>query len=188
MNSGYLDSGVTVIMDNSLARHVYKVSEIPDQLFSIKLLFKNKFSISILGLYAGASSAVYFSQADKINFLITKAVKESSFIILDGNFNKNGSCRCVNYKKCLDLGLINSLVNCSVADVVNYFDTDHKAVNVSMGLGGLLNQANKDHWKFDVKNANVVKWYEFKDATAANATMFSNEFARAIVFSDLDAM
>ncbi|KAG9299196.1 hypothetical protein G9A89_013844 [Geosiphon pyriformis] len=85
MNSGYLDLGIAVIIDNFLTRHIYKVSEVPGWLLSIKLLFKNKLSVSILGLYAGVSSAVHFSQAGKINFLIAKAVNKSSFIILGGD-------------------------------------------------------------------------------------------------------
>ncbi|KAG9285604.1 hypothetical protein G9A89_009244 [Geosiphon pyriformis] len=130
MNSGYLGSGVAVIMDNSLAKYVYK-----------------------------------------INFLITKAVNKFSFIILGGEFNENSSYRCANYNKCFDLDLINSLgggscnscgvirvidylfissnlvnliVSYSMTDVVDYFDTDYKAIAVS--------------------------------------------FARAVTFSDLDAM
>ncbi|KAG9288753.1 hypothetical protein G9A89_023050 [Geosiphon pyriformis] len=215
IDSGYLGLGVAVIMDNSLARYVYKIFEIPGQLFFIKLLFKNKLSVSILGLYAGVSFAVHFSQAGEINFLIAKAVNEFSFIILDNNFNKDGSRRCASYNKCLDLGLINFLdgclvakiltwcnfygvtrminylfissnlvnliVSCSITDVVDYFNTDHKAIAVSVSLSSLLD-------KFDVKNANVAKWCKFKNATTANTTMFLDKFAKAVTFSDLDAM
>ncbi|KAG9306613.1 hypothetical protein G9A89_004810 [Geosiphon pyriformis] len=210
LNSDYLSAGVAVVINNSLTKHVCKVSEVPGWLISIRLLFRNKLSVSILGLYTGASSAVRFSQAGNVNFLIAKAVNDSSFIILGGDFNENGSCRCANYKKCFDLSLVNSLngsfvvkastwsnsygvlktidylfvssnlvnaiVDHGVADVVDHFDTDHKAVSVSVDLGGLLDvclislrkQANKDHWKFDVKNADM--------STVANAAMFSNEF------------
>ncbi|KAG9286413.1 hypothetical protein G9A89_014579 [Geosiphon pyriformis] len=183
LNSGYLGAGVAVVMNNSLAKHVCKVSKVPGWLISIRLLFRNKFLVSILGLYAGASSAM----------------NDSSFVILGSNFNKNRSHRCASYKKCFDLGLVNSLnrssvaktptwsnsrgvlktidylfissnlvnmiVDHGVADIVNHFNTDHKAVSVSMGLGGLLDvclillckQANKNCWKFNVKNANDTK-------------------------------
>ncbi|KAG9286454.1 hypothetical protein G9A89_014620 [Geosiphon pyriformis] len=205
LDFGSLGAGVLIIVNSSLAKHVCKVSEVPSQLLFIKLLFKNKLSVSILGLYAGASSVVQFSQAGEINFLIAKAINESSF--------------CVSFKKCLELGLVNSLIGSltikmstwtnsrgvmktinyvfilpnlvnslvhrGVLDISEYFDTDHQTVSVSVGLGGLLDihlfsfrkQVNKDHWKFD-----------FKDATATNTTMFSGAFGVAVKFSDLGIM
>ncbi|KAG9294641.1 hypothetical protein G9A89_008120 [Geosiphon pyriformis] len=57
---GYTGAGVVMVLDNSLAKHVNKVSEVPGHLLCIKLLFKNKLSVSILGLYAGASLTVRF--------------------------------------------------------------------------------------------------------------------------------
>ncbi|KAG9296260.1 hypothetical protein G9A89_014852 [Geosiphon pyriformis] len=78
--------------------------------------------------------------------------------------------------------------------VIDFFDTDYKAVFVSVGLGDLLDmqlfslykQTNKDHWKFDIKNVNAVKWLEFKNASTANASMFLDAFAMAERFSDMD--
>ncbi|KAG9297140.1 hypothetical protein G9A89_019421 [Geosiphon pyriformis] len=163
-------------MDVSLARHVYKVSEVPGQLLSIRLLFKNKLFVSILGLYAGA------------------------FSVTRGDFNEDGSHKSTSFKKCFDLGLVNSLisslavkmptwknsrgvkktidyvfvssslvnviVSCEVLNVSGHFDTDHQAVLVDLDLGGLLDmclnslrkQANKDRWKFDVKSTNEAKF------------------------------
>ncbi|KAG9307087.1 hypothetical protein G9A89_016915 [Geosiphon pyriformis] len=194
-----IGAGVAVVMDVSLARHVYKVSKVPGQLLFIKLLFKGKLSVLILGLYAGAFLVVQFSQAGKINSLIAKAVNESSFTVLGGDFNKDGSRKCASFRKCLDLGLVNSLVGSpavkistwansrgvrktidyvlvssnlvnvivhhGVSDVGAYFEMDHQAVFVSLGLGGLLDvqlnslhkQANRDCWKFDFKGADDVK-------------------------------
>ncbi|KAG9286499.1 hypothetical protein G9A89_014665 [Geosiphon pyriformis] len=204
LNSEYLDAGVVAVMDSSLAKHVCKVFEMPGQLLSIRLLFKNKLSVSVLGLYAGALSAAQFSQAGEINSLIAKAANGSSFIILNSNFNKDSLRRSASFKKCVSLGLVNSLnsrgvektidfvlvllnlvsaiVNCNVMDVCDYFDTNHQAVSVSVDLGSLLNtqlnflcrQANKDHWKFDFKGADNAKWDEFKEAMAANAAMLSD--------------
>ncbi|KAG9293503.1 hypothetical protein G9A89_009227 [Geosiphon pyriformis] len=198
LDSGYLGAGVVIIMNSSLARHVCKVSEVPGQFLSIKLLFKNKLLVSILGLYTGVSTAVQFFQA-VINSLIAKTVNESSFIVLGGNFNENGFRRYASFKKCLDLGLVNSLVGSQilkmstwansrgvrktidfmfvslnlvnalvhydVLDISEYFYTDHQAVSVSLGLGGLLNtrlnslckQTNRNRWKFDFKGANENK-------------------------------
>ncbi|KAG9296700.1 hypothetical protein G9A89_001332 [Geosiphon pyriformis] len=223
LNSGSLGADVLIIMNFFLAKHICKISEVPGWLLSIKLLFKNKLSVSILGLYAGALSVVWFSQAGKINFFIVKAVNGSSFVVLGGDFNENSSQKCASFKKCLELGLVNSLigslaikmltwvnsrgviktinyvfispnlvnslVHCSVSDISEYFDTDYQTVFV--GLGSLLDthlftlrkQVNKDHWKFDVKNASEAKWLEFKDAMAANTTMFSDIIRKIIVLS-----
>ncbi|KAG9289189.1 hypothetical protein G9A89_022498 [Geosiphon pyriformis] len=109
LESGYLGAGVVVVINSSLVRHVCRISEVPGWLLSIKLLFKNKLLVSILGLYASASLAVQFSQAGEVNSLIAKAVNESFFIVLGGNFNENSSCKYASFKKCLDLGLVNSL-------------------------------------------------------------------------------
>ncbi|KAG9291826.1 hypothetical protein G9A89_012111 [Geosiphon pyriformis] len=83
LNSGHMGFGIVIVMDISLTRHECKISEVPGRLLSIKLLFKNKLSVSILGLYAGASSVAWFFQAGKINSLIAKTVNKSSFIVLD---------------------------------------------------------------------------------------------------------
>ncbi|KAG9305502.1 hypothetical protein G9A89_006472 [Geosiphon pyriformis] len=189
LDSGYIGSGVVIVMDIFLVRHVYKVSEVPGQLLSIKLLFKNKLSVSILGLYAGAFSA------GEINSFIAKTVNKSSFVVLGGDFNENGLHKNTSFKSCLDLGLVNSLsilsnlvnavVNCNVMDVSKHFNTDHWIVSVSVSLGSLLDtqlnslyrQANKNCWKFD-----------FRSADNTNTRMFANEFTTAVQLSDLDVM
>ncbi|KAG9284239.1 hypothetical protein G9A89_002049 [Geosiphon pyriformis] len=202
LDAGFLDAGVAIIMDVSLVCHVCKVSKMPGQIFSIKLLFKNKLSVLILGLYA-------------VNFMIVKTVNESSFVILDGNFNKNGSHKCVSFRKCSDMGLnnsrgvsktidyvfvssnlVNAIVDCGVGEVVDYFNTDHKAVFISVSLSGLLDahlnsirkQANKDCWNFNFNETNKIKWNEFKNVTSANAELFTDEFVVTVKFLDLDAM
>ncbi|KAG9295490.1 hypothetical protein G9A89_013519 [Geosiphon pyriformis] len=60
----------------------------------------------------------------------------------------------------ISLNLINAIVDHSVVDVVEYFDIDHKAISVSVGLSELLNthlnfvhkQVNRNCWKFDFKD------------------------------------
>ncbi|KAG9286974.1 hypothetical protein G9A89_001212 [Geosiphon pyriformis] len=92
--------------------------------------------------------------------------------------------------------LVNAVIDSSVADVKDYFDTNHKTVSASVGLSGLLDiylssickQVNKNHWKFDVKSADKEKWSEFKNVTTANAAMFLDEFESARKFSNLDVM
>ncbi|KAG9294043.1 hypothetical protein G9A89_021211, partial [Geosiphon pyriformis] len=165
--SGSFGSGIAIIMDISLAHHVCKISK--------------------------------FSQAGEINSIIAKAVNESFFVVLGGNFNKNGSHKCASFKKCFDFGLVNffggsffvktptwanshgvaktinflfvfsnlvnAVVDCNMCGIGKFFNTDHWAVSVSVGLGGLLDvqlnslhkQANRDWWKFDFKGADVNK-------------------------------
>ncbi|KAG9307482.1 hypothetical protein G9A89_017312 [Geosiphon pyriformis] len=111
----------------------------------------------------------------------SKSCKQIFFIVLSGNFNKDDSCKIINH---------------GVANVGDYFDSDHKAVSVRVGLGRLLNmhlnsiykQVNKDHWKFNIKNTNETKWLEFKGAMSVNAFMFTNKFNAAVRLSDLDAI
>ncbi|KAG9297604.1 hypothetical protein G9A89_007679 [Geosiphon pyriformis] len=210
LDSGHLGSGVAIIIDNLLARHVYKVSEISGRLFTLKLLFKNKLFVSILGLYA----------AGDINSMIVKAVNKFSFIVLGGDFNKNSSHKYINFKKCLDFGLVNFLNGSSyvktliwtnswgVAKIINFlfiflnlvnivadcnvFD----AVSMLVGLDGLFDvrlnffckQVNKNCWRFDYRDADNIRWVKFKEDIAANAVMFYNEFFASKKHSDLDAM
>ncbi|KAG9296261.1 hypothetical protein G9A89_014853 [Geosiphon pyriformis] len=109
LNSGYVGAGVAIVMNNSLAKHMCKTSEVSGCLLCIRLLFKNKLLVLILGLYADAFLTVWFSQVAEINSLIMKAVNKSFFVILGGDFNKDSSHKCTSFKKCHDLGLINSL-------------------------------------------------------------------------------
>ncbi|KAG9298408.1 hypothetical protein G9A89_000407 [Geosiphon pyriformis] len=187
LESGYLGAGVAVVMNSSLVRHVCKVSKVSGWLLSIKLLFKNKLSVSILGLYAGAFSAVWFSQAGEVNFLIAKAVNESSFIVLSGDFNEDSSYKCASFKKCLNLGLVNALDGSScgksptwsnsqgIAKMIDFMFVSSNLVNaitvsVLVGLGG----------------ADDGKWA--KENMAANAAMFYGDFLAARICSDLDLM
>ncbi|KAG9299062.1 hypothetical protein G9A89_020375 [Geosiphon pyriformis] len=206
LESGNLDAGVVIVINSSLAKHVCKISEVPSWLLSIKLLFRNKLLVSILGIYTGASS------------------------VAQGDFNKNSSRKCASFKKCLDFGLvnvldrsssgklptwsnfqdvvktidyvlissnlINTVVSCGVFGVEDYFDTNYQTVSVLVGLGGLLNvrlnsvckQANKNCWKYNCKGANAIKWAKFKDDIVANSDMLYNEFLATKMCLDLDVM
>ncbi|KAG9301647.1 hypothetical protein G9A89_016717 [Geosiphon pyriformis] len=110
LDSEYLGAGIVIIMDSFLVKHVCKIFEVPSQLFSIRLLFKNKLSVSVLELYAGALSAAWFLQAGEINSFIAKAANRSFFVIFGGNFNEDSLKKSVSFKKCVSLGLVNSLV------------------------------------------------------------------------------
>ncbi|KAG9287361.1 hypothetical protein G9A89_023733 [Geosiphon pyriformis] len=55
LDVGFHGAEVAIIIKNSLAQHVSKVNEIPGHLIFVHLLFKNKLSVIILGLYTGVS-------------------------------------------------------------------------------------------------------------------------------------
>ncbi|KAG9302151.1 hypothetical protein G9A89_020585 [Geosiphon pyriformis] len=180
LESGYLDAGVVIVMDSFLVRHVCKILEVPGQILSIKLLFKNKLSVSILGLYTGVSSVAWFSQAGNINSLIAKTVNESSFVIIRDNFNENSSRKYASFKKCLNFGLVNAL---GVVKIIDYVLISSNLVNVVMGCGvfGIKKY-------FDTNYQTVSVLAKFKNNMAANAAMFYDDFFVAGMCSDLNAM
>ncbi|KAG9296527.1 hypothetical protein G9A89_015119 [Geosiphon pyriformis] len=165
LDSGYLGSGVVIIMNITLAKHVCKVFEMLSRLLSVKLFFKNKLSVSILGLYAGVLVSVCFSQVDKtIDYVFVSS------------------------------SLVNAILDRSVTRVDEYFDTDHRTVNVSVGLGSLLDvnlmslckQANKNHWKFNFKDAMAAKWAAFKESSAATMAIFKYIICKVVCLSVTD--
>ncbi|KAG9284465.1 hypothetical protein G9A89_014069 [Geosiphon pyriformis] len=107
LDVGFYDAGIAIIMNNFLAQHVLKVDEIPGHLISVCFLFKNKLLVTILGLYTGMSIGTQFSQAADINFMVSKMVNSSFFVVLSGDFNENRSNKSVSFKFCLGLGLVN---------------------------------------------------------------------------------
>ncbi|KAG9300291.1 hypothetical protein G9A89_011364 [Geosiphon pyriformis] len=126
---------------------------------------------------------------------LVNSLSRSTFVKLPTWCNFHGVAKTIDYVLVFS-SLVNTIVDRSVVDVEDFFDTDHRTVSVSVDLSGLLDvqllslckQANKDHWKFDVKNASEEKWLEFKNATAANASMLSDAFVAATKFLDKDAM
>ncbi|KAG9304015.1 hypothetical protein G9A89_005925 [Geosiphon pyriformis] len=227
---GFLGTGVAVIMNNSLAHHVSKVKKVPGWIVVMRLLFKNKLSVSVVGLYAGVSLGVRFGQAFEVNSLIAKAANSSTFVILGGDFNENRSGRNASFKFCSSLGLVNSFAGYplvgaptwgnsrrvektidfifvsknlasavtghGVSSVLGFFNTDHSAVMVSVGLSGLLDvylnslykYANKDHWKFNIKDADEAKWSRFRDCFFAVVLDVMDSFCATAADYDLDIM
>ncbi|KAG9295929.1 hypothetical protein G9A89_006668 [Geosiphon pyriformis] len=173
LDVGFCGAGVAIFVNDSLACHVFKVEEVKGKVLSICLLFKNKLSVSIIGLYACVSGGDHFAQAFVINSFIADTVNKSIFVVLGGDFNKDNSVKRVSLRKCLGLGLVNvfgghslariptwsnsrgiskvldyilvsdslisAVVNHDVGFVSEFFDTDHLAVLMSIGLDGLLN-------------------------------------------------
>ncbi|KAG9291472.1 hypothetical protein G9A89_021891 [Geosiphon pyriformis] len=220
LDVGFLGAGIAIIMNNSLACHVSKVEEVSGQVVAVWLLFKNKLSVSVIGLYVGASSGVCFGQAFEVNFLIAKTVNSSTFVVLGEDFNKNRSGRSASFRFCSSLGLVNSFSGNSrgvertidfifvsenlvsavaghrVGLVLDFFDTNHNAIKVSVGLDGLLNvylnslrkQANKNCWKFNIKDADVTEWFCFRDCSSVMVLGIKDDFLAAAAEQDLDAM
>ncbi|KAG9296991.1 hypothetical protein G9A89_008577 [Geosiphon pyriformis] len=82
-DKGFLGTGVAVIMNNSLG----------------------KLSVTVLGLYTGASFETRFGQALEVNSVIAEAINFSTFVVLGEDFNENNSKKSATFKFCLDLDL-----------------------------------------------------------------------------------
>ncbi|KAG9305150.1 hypothetical protein G9A89_010658 [Geosiphon pyriformis] len=71
-----------------------------------------------------------------------------------------------------------------------------KTVVVLVGLSGFLNaelnnmhrQANRDCWKFKIKDADCAKWAKFKDLSSSKLLLLSNMFSGAENRGNIDAM
>ncbi|KAG9293947.1 hypothetical protein G9A89_019285 [Geosiphon pyriformis] len=140
LNVGFYGTGVAVIMNNCLAWHVSKMEEISGYLISVCLLFKNKFLVTILGLYAGVSIDICFGQTAVINSMVFKAVNSSSFVILGGNFNENGFGKSTSFKFCLGLGLANTFDGHSLAKASTWCNSRgvKKVINFILVSGNLV--------------------------------------------------
>ncbi|KAG9286520.1 hypothetical protein G9A89_014686 [Geosiphon pyriformis] len=217
VNSNYLGSDVAIIIDNSLASHVCKVSEVSGWILFVKLLFKNKLSVTILELYTDASSVVWFFQASDINFLIAKAINKFFFVILGSDFNEDNFHICASFRKYFDLGLVNFLAEslfakipmwcnfCGVTKIIGYMFVFLNLVNamVSYNVASIEDYFDTNYVAVSVslsglldvqlsslhKQINRNHWkFNIKNVTAANTAMFSDAFEEADRFSDLDAM
>ncbi|KAG9296159.1 hypothetical protein G9A89_014751 [Geosiphon pyriformis] len=210
----FLGAGVAIIMNNFLAHYVFKIKEISGCLVSVWLLFKSKLSVVILGLYASVFAETRFGQACKTNSVIAKAVNFFIFMVLSGDFNENGSRKSTSFKFCLDLELANSfsvkiidyifmsknllfvVASHKIVSVSDFFDMEYNTVLVSVGLGGLLDvwlnsnykQANKNKWKFKIKNADANKWSCFRAYLLDRFLESMNVFNDAKANRDLDTM
>ncbi|KAG9284930.1 hypothetical protein G9A89_006308 [Geosiphon pyriformis] len=219
LEEDFLSAGVTVIMSNSLIQHVSKVEAVLGWVVLVWLLFKGKLSVTVLGLYTGASFSVCFGQVSEMNSIIAKAINSSTFVVLGKDFNKCGSKKSVSFRFCSNLGLVNLFCNSRgvektidyifvseslsfsvakhwVGSVSNFFNMDYNAVVVSVSLEGLLDvqlnslhkQANKDHWKFRIKDANSVRWSCFRNCSSTKILMVKNRFFATAADHNLDAM
>ncbi|KAG9288596.1 hypothetical protein G9A89_006697 [Geosiphon pyriformis] len=194
LDAKFLGVSITLIINKNLAKYVPKIFEILGRL-----------------LMTGF-----------VNFFITRAHNESTFVILSGNFNKNGNKHSSNFSKCVDLNLVNTLVNSfyiktstwrnskgvkktidyifvsqslnnalvngQVVDVDEFFSTNYSFVQIMIGLSGILDSVLRAICKFNVKNADGVKWKWYRTASHDNFVMFFDEFADFHCSSNLDSM
>ncbi|KAG9290235.1 hypothetical protein G9A89_022211 [Geosiphon pyriformis] len=154
---GYLGAGVVIVMNNSLVRHVFKVEKVPGCIILMHLLFKSKVLVSIIGLYACAFPGDQFEQAPRINFFIAqvgKSMKNTSFgfclnIGLVNSFGGHSLAGASMWDNSRDIekvidhvfvseSLILAVAGHRIESVTEFFDTDYRAILVSVGLSGLL--------------------------------------------------
>ncbi|KAG9284841.1 hypothetical protein G9A89_003764 [Geosiphon pyriformis] len=109
LDSGYVDLGVAIIMNVSLVQHVCKVFEVSGRLISVKLLFKNKLLVTVLGLYVSATLEKRLAYLHVVNSMVAEALNGNTFVVLGNDFNKNDSGYNASFKKFLDLGLLDFL-------------------------------------------------------------------------------
>ncbi|KAG9305670.1 hypothetical protein G9A89_022592 [Geosiphon pyriformis] len=193
----FLGAGVIIIVNNSLAHHVSKVEEVPGCFFSVQLLFKDKLSVVILGLYVGASAETRFGQACEINSFIAKTANSFTFMVLGGDFNEDGSRKSASLKFCSDLGLVNSfsghplslssaLAGHEITSVSDFFNTNHNAVLVSVGLSGLLDFCLNDIGLESDAACFFKVWSNLDNKRASKAcTMFDDNENRGLMIKSI---
>ncbi|KAG9307425.1 hypothetical protein G9A89_017255 [Geosiphon pyriformis] len=146
VDKDFLGVGVAIILNNSLAYYVAKIKEVPGHLISIRFLFKGKLLVTILGLYTGASAKARFGQSSVINSFIARAVNSSTFVVLGGNFNENGSKKSTNFEFCSKLGLVNTFGGHSLVNALTW-DNSRGAMKVIdyIFVSGCLSSAVAGH-------------------------------------------
>ncbi|KAG9302613.1 hypothetical protein G9A89_007317 [Geosiphon pyriformis] len=185
LDSGYLGSGIAVVMNDSLTRHVYKISE-ADEINSLMTRTVNKSSFVILGSnFNKDGSRKYASFKKCLNLELINFLVRSLAVWAPTWSNSYKVTKVIDYVL-VSANLVGALIHHGVLE----------AVSVSVSLGRLLNtqlnffckKVNMDYWKYDIKSADKVKWCEFKVLIAANAIMFSNKFISSVVSSDLNSI
>ncbi|KAG9290412.1 hypothetical protein G9A89_007143 [Geosiphon pyriformis] len=192
LDVGFRGAGVAIFVNDSLARHVFKVEKVKGRVFSICLLFKNKLSVSVIGLYASV-----------INSFIADTVNRSSFVVLDGDFNEDNSVKGASLRKCLGLGLVNvfgghSLARIStwnnsrgVSKVLDYILVSNSLISVVVdrNVSSVLEFFDMDYLaKFKIKNADEKKWAHFKDLSECVLLGSLDRFKMAEDGGNLDGM
>ncbi|KAG9303703.1 hypothetical protein G9A89_018600 [Geosiphon pyriformis] len=146
----------------------------------------------------------------KSKMMALEAVNKSSFVILGNDFNENGSHKCASFKKCFDLGLVNSLAGsvfakipiwCNfygIAKMIDYVFISLNLVNVMVGynVAGVVDYFDTDYVAVSVsllllcKQTNKDYWkYDIKGADKRKWCEFRNVIAaHAAMFSSMFKM
>ncbi|KAG9307595.1 hypothetical protein G9A89_023160 [Geosiphon pyriformis] len=176
----FLGAEVAIIMADSLACHVAKIEEIPGHVMIVHLLFKDKLLVSVVAVllfWVGISMKIDLEEVQVSNSVW-------------------GWVWSIHLLATLCKSLAFAVAGYGVSSVSDFFNTDHCAVSVSVGLGGLLDgqlnslhkQTNKDHWKFLIKTADGTKWSWFRDCTSAKLLAVFDEFSDTLACADIDGM
>ncbi|KAG9298925.1 hypothetical protein G9A89_015947 [Geosiphon pyriformis] len=88
------------------------------------------------------------------------------------------------------------LAGYEVASVSDFFNTDYNAVLVSVGLDGFLDvqlnneckQANKNKWKFKIKDVDANKWTHFREHSLSKFLEYIDMFNAVKDTKNLDTM
>ncbi|KAG9301357.1 hypothetical protein G9A89_018029 [Geosiphon pyriformis] len=151
LNSGYVDAGVAIVMNRSLAKHIYKVSE-ADEINSLIARAMNKSFFVILGGDFNEDGSYKCASLKKCHNLgLVNSLNGSFFAKTPTLSNFWSVVRTIDYVF-VSSNLVNAIIQHNVFIISDHFDMDHRAVSVSLGLGGLLDtrlnslckQTNKD--------------------------------------------
>ncbi|KAG9297748.1 hypothetical protein G9A89_011263 [Geosiphon pyriformis] len=170
LDVGFHGAGVAIFVNDSLARHVSKVEEASViNLFIADTI--NKSSFVVLGGDFNEDNSVKETSLRKcLGLGLVNVFGGHSLAKIPTWNNLRGVSKVLDYILVSD-SLISAVVDHDVSSVSEFFNMDHLAVLMSVELGGLLDahlysirkHANKDYWKFKIKNADEKKWAHFKD-------------------------
>ncbi|KAG9299377.1 hypothetical protein G9A89_014025 [Geosiphon pyriformis] len=146
LDSGYLDSGIVIIMNIILAKHVYKVSEVlgSDKINSLIVKAVSEFSFVVLDNNFNKDDSCSYTSFKKCFNLGLK--------------NLRGVKKTIDYVF-ISLNLINTVVNYNIIDVSKHFNTDYWAVFISVGLdlnGVFIKESSRFH-KLELLVSKIVK-------------------------------
>ncbi|KAG9306308.1 hypothetical protein G9A89_018191 [Geosiphon pyriformis] len=215
LDVGYLGAGVAVVINNFLTHHVSKVEVVlvsvlslyigafagvrfgqTSEINSIIVKTVNTSTFVVLGgdfNECGSGRSVSFKFCSSLN--LVNSFNGYYLIKAPTWCNLKGAERTIDYIFVSE-SLFSTVVKYWVSFVSDFFDMDHNVVVISVGLGelldvqlnGLCKQANKDHWKFKIKNADSTGWSCFRNCSSVRILIIKNRFFAAAVGHNLDVM
>ncbi|KAG9284839.1 hypothetical protein G9A89_003762 [Geosiphon pyriformis] len=195
LDKGFLGAGVAIIMADSLACHVAKIEEVPGHVMvasevnSVIAKAVNSSCFIILGgdfNENGSGRSMSFKFC--LGLGLVNLFNGHSLVSNSTWSNSKRVEKTINFIFVSE-SLASAVTGHGVGSISDFFDTNHYAVSVSVGLGGLLNsrlnslckQANKNYWKFFIKS-----W--FRDCTSAKLLAVFDEFSDTLACVDVDGM